>query len=99
MTGFQRIRKGCVLGWIHGHNHADQITWYGCLPVIGIGCAKLEDFTEHKPEGAVTWPRAQCTASEELWDVLVIHPKEESMDFIRFGAGEDRHINQRQDEK
>lgn len=99
IQGFQRIRKGCVLGWIHGHNHADQITWYGCLPVIGIGCAKLEDFTEHKPEGAVTWPRAQCTASEELWDVLVIHPKEESMDFIRFGAGEDRHINQRQDEK
>ena len=89
---FRKRRRGSVLGWIHGHNHAEQITWTHGFPVIGIGCAKLEDFTEHKPEGSVTYSRVQGTRTQELWDVLIIHPEEESLDFIRFGAGTDRSV-------
>ena len=85
-------RRGGVIGWIHGHNHADQIYEKRAFPIIGIGCGKLEDFTEHKPEGSVTWPREQGGHSQELWDLLLIHPKEGSMDFLRFGAGEDRRV-------
>ena len=88
---FQRKRHA-VLGYIHGHNHADQI-WNGCnFPVIGIGCSKLEYFEEHKPAGSVTWYRERGGPSQELWDVLVISAKRGTLDLIRFGAGEDRHV-------
>ena len=81
-----------MLGWIHGHNHADQIYDKRAFPIIGIGCSKIEDFLEHKPEGAVTYSRQQGGETQELWDLLVIHPSKMSMDFLRFGAGEDRHV-------
>ena len=89
---FHRWRGRPVLGWIHGHNHADLIYRKRAFPVIGIGCAKLEDFLEHKPEGGVTWPREKGTRTQELWDLLLIHLSKKSMDFLRFGAGEDRHV-------
>ena len=84
-----------MLGWIHGHSHADQIYDKRAFPIIGIGCAKLEDFREHKPEGSLTWNREQNTRTQELWDLLLIHPAEGSMDFLRFGAGEDRHVERK----
>ena len=91
---FHERRGGAVLGWIHGHNHADQIYGKRAFPVVGVGCGKLEDFTEHKPEGAVTPPRTQGGADQELWDFLLVHPSG-GMDFLRFGAGEDRHTEMR----
>ena len=91
---YQR-RRATVLGWIHGHNHADQIYTKRAFPIIGVGCSKLEDFPEHKPEGSVTPPRQQGTSTQELWDVLLVHPEERSMDFLRFGAGEDRYLGSR----
>ena len=92
---FHARRNGAVLAWIHGHSHADQVYEKLPFPVIGIGCAKLEDFREHKPEGSVTWERIRGTASQELWDVLLIHAGEGSLDFFRFGAGQDRHVSRK----
>lgn len=89
---FHSRHGGVVLGWIHGHSHADQIYNIKSFPVIGIGCSKLEDFQEHKPEGSITYPRAQHTMTQELWDVLLVHTENGSLDFLRFGAGEDRHV-------
>ena len=80
------------MGWIHGHSHVDQIVDEKPFPIISIGCSKLEDFREHKPGGSLTPERRRNTSSQELWDVLVLHPADGSMDLIRFGAGEDRHI-------
>ena len=89
---FHRRRGDAVLGWIHGHSHADQIVEKHSFPVVGIGCSKLEDFPEHKPEGSVTWKREQHTETQELWDVLLIHSETGALDFLRFGAGKDRHL-------
>ena len=83
---------GRVLALVHGHNHADQVYTRRAFPIVGIGCAKLEDFPEHKPAGSVTWPREQGTQTQELWDVLVVHPTANTCDFVRFGAGEDRRV-------
>ncbi len=88
---FDKQRGGCVLGWVHGHNHADLVYEKRAFPIVGIGCSKLEDFREHKPDGSDTWDRIRNSDSQELWDVLLVHPEEKSMDFLRFGAGEDRH--------
>ena len=84
-------RRGRVLCWIHGHNHVDQTMTTRMFPIVGIGCGKLEDFHEHKPAGGVTPPRRRGGPSQELFDVVLIH-MDNSVDFIRFGAGEDRHL-------
>ena len=83
---------GRLLGYIHGHNHCDQInTAYG-FPIISLGSNKMEYFTYYKPEGAVIYNRTAGTASEDLWDTLVIDTNNRKLSFIRFGAGENREI-------
>ena len=90
-------RKKQVLGWIHGHSHADQVFLDAEVPVVGIGCGKLEYFLEHKPEGSVTWPRRDGEASQELWDVLFIPDEGKEVRFFRYGAGNDRVIAPRRE--
>ena len=89
---YHKLHLSAVLGFIHGHNHADQIDRSYAFPIVSIGCAKYEDFTDHKPEGSTTPARAEGAASQELWDVLVVKPALNSIDFFRFGAGEDRLV-------
>lgn len=90
------IRRGkdvmCVM---HGHNHADYICNDGPLPVVSIGCSKLEACKEKKPGGAVTPDRERGTRSQELWDIMRISADRSEIDFIRFGAGSDRHLRRR----
>ncbi len=85
---------GRILAYIHGHNHADQINCQHSFPIIAIGCAKCEVFKDQQryPQGAVAYDRKPGTASQELWDVLVVDTDKEMLELIRFGAGEDRSI-------
>lgn len=86
---------GNLLGFIHGHNHADQIDYEEGFPIISIGCNKCEYFTDKKPEGAIAYERKLHTVSQDLWDVLTLSVGKGTIDLTRFGAGEDRHILQR----
>ena len=92
-------RTGGLLGFIHGHNHADQIDYEEGFPIISIGCNKCEYFPDKKPEGAIAYKRELKTVSQDLWDVCVVSPKTGSIDLVRFGAGEDRHIEEKKDRK
>lgn len=94
LTRFDRRRKGAVLGFIHGHGHVDQVHRRPEIPfpIISIGCAKFEDFEECKPEGSFTPKREQGTATQDLWDVLVVKPDANRLEFVRFGAGADRSV-------
>ena len=85
-------RGGTILGYIHGHNHAEQINNELAFPIISIGCTKCEDFKDRKPEGSYTYDRTIKTVTQDLWDVLIVKPKENKLEFVRFGAGEDRTI-------
>ena len=92
----QYVEKGgVILAYVHGHNHADQIVYTGKFPIIAIGCAKCEDFKDKKPEGSITYDRKMGTVSQELWDVMVVDTKSKKIDFVRFGAGEDRTIEKK----
>lgn len=84
---------GRLLGFIHGHNHADQIDYEEGFPVISVGCNKCEFFEDKKPEGAVACERKPGTVLQDLWDVLTISVKNGTLDFTRFGAGDNRHIS------
>lgn len=87
-----QYKKRNILAFVHGHTHADFIYQKRAFPIVSIGCAKCEDMLENKPAGAVTQKREPNTISQELWDVLIIKPAEETIHFIRFGAGEDRMV-------
>lgn len=84
--------KGHLLGFIHGHNHADQTDYEEGFPIVSVGCCKCEYFPDKKPEGATAWNRAPGEDSQDLWDILTVSAKKGTLDFTRFGAGEDRHI-------
>lgn len=81
--------RHCVLGWIHGHNHADQIYRKRLFPIVSLGCTKVEDFKDKKPENAVTCDRKIGTPSQELWNVLLVRRDSGKLRLVRFGAGED----------
>jgi hypothetical protein len=83
---------GRILAYINGHNHADQVYEGLSFPIISVGCAKTECFAEYKPAGSHTPARRLGDASQELWNALLITPNERRLDFIRFGAGEDRML-------
>ena len=92
LEALARSGRNPVLGWIHGHNHTDQIIQPGRVPVIGIGCSKLESFPEHKPEGSRTWPRKPGCPEQELWDAVLIPDGENRLYLFRYGAGADRRV-------
>lgn len=82
-----------IIGFFYGHTHADYIFEECSFPVVSIGCAKMEYFTDKKPEGAVTWWREEETAAQDLWDSLLIDFKRKRLKLIRFGAGIDREVS------
>ncbi len=84
----------CVLGWIHGHNHADQIYSGRLFPIVSLGCTKIEDFKDKKPDHAVTYDRVIGEVSQELWTVMLVQKDSSRIAFVRFGAGRDMNINE-----
>jgi len=89
---YNSVQGNNIMAYIHGHTHADFIYSKRSFPIVSIGCAKCEYFTDKKPEGSFTHYRKLNTAEQDLWDTLVISPSENKIDFIRFGAGSDRTV-------
>lgn len=81
-----------IMAFIHGHTHADYIFEEWAFPIVSIGCSKCEYFTDKKPEGAETYRRVRYTVTQELWDTLIVNTAENTLRFVRFGAGPDREI-------
>lgn len=81
-----------IMAFIHGHTHADYIFEERAFPIVSIGCSKCEYFTDKKPEGAETYRRVRYTVTQELWDTLIVNTAENTLRFVRFGAGPDREI-------
>lgn len=81
-----------ILAYVHGHNHGEQIYRERLFPIVSLGCNKMEDFQREKPEGSWTYSRQQGTVTEDLWDVMIVHADHSGIDFVRFGAGEDKKI-------
>ena len=87
--------KGRLLAFVHGHIHADWINDTDLsFPIVSIGCAKIEDDQVKKSAGSTTYSRALGDATQDLWDVWVVNTKTGRLDFIRFGAGEDRALGE-----
>ena len=81
-----------IIGFIHGHTHADYVCHKRSFPIISIGCSKIEYFESCKRPGFVAPPRYENEVTQELWDTLVVDVDTNTLDFVRFGAGQDRHV-------
>lgn len=92
LEGWHNAHDRRIMAFIHGHTHADYIYEERAFPIISIGCSKCEYFTDKKPEGAVSYRRGRHTVTQELWDTLIVDTQENTLRFIRFGAGLDREI-------
>ena len=92
LEDYQKNSRGKILAYVHGHNHADQIFTERAFPIISLGCNKCEYFIDKKPEGSFTPERHLGTVTQDLWDIMIIKPQENTLEFVRFGAGEDKSI-------
>ena len=81
-----------IIGFIHGHTHADYVCHKRSFPIISIGCSKIEYFESCKRAGFVAPPRYENEVTQELWDTLIVDVESNALDFVRFGAGQDRHV-------
>lgn len=92
---------GNVVGIISGHAHYDYMNKYSNFTEVLTGFAKytadmpVSDGTPVSdyrvpPEGAVTYGRKAGTATEVLWDAVVVNPDTKQVSIIRCGAGADR---------
>lgn len=84
-----------IIGFLHGHTHADLIDWERSFPIVSVGCSKIEYFEDKKPDGAICPVRIEGEVSQELWDTLILDCETGDMDLVRFGAGIDRHVKGR----
>lgn len=93
LEDYNRKEEYHVLGYFHGHTHADFVYDKCSFPIVSIGCAKCEYFADKKPEGAIAPERIPDTVSQDLWDTMIIDSEAECIHMIRFGAGKDRRID------
>ena len=84
--------KTKILAYLNGHNHGDCLDNAEGFPILSIANAKCEAFLTHKTEGFVTPPRKLNTASQGAWDIMLVNKSTQTVQFLRFGAGKDRII-------
>lgn len=89
---YNRKNEITILAYVHGHTHADYCYTKSSFPIVSIGCNKCEYMLEKKKPEMVTPERNVHTVTQDLWDAMIINPAAGVIDFIRFGAGQDRHI-------
>lgn len=90
---YHRMPGHCILGYIHGHTHADYVYQERSFPIISVGCSKCEYFPDKKPEGSIRYERKLNSETQDLWDVLIVKPEQRKLELVRFGAGEDRTVS------
>ena len=79
---------GSYIATVYGHIHRDYSNSKPFLE-FSTGAQKCQNIKGNKGD-ASAHERKLNTASEDLWDVLVIRPQSRKINTIRFGAGDDR---------
>lgn len=79
---------GNYIATIYGHSHVDYSNSTPWLEIT-LGCAKPLNGTigSTHPSGSTKPTRTRGTATEDLWDILIIQPNSRTIKAVRFGAG------------
>ena len=79
---------GTYIATIYGHIHRD---FSNSKPFLEFSTAAQKCQNIEIKKGSASAPERKLnTASEDLWDVLVIRPQSRKINTVRFGAGNDR---------
>lgn len=92
LEAWNKSHDSRIIAFIHGHTHADYVCHKYSFPIVSIGCSKIEYFEACKRPGFIVPPRYENEITQELWDTLIVDVEANTLDFIRFGAGQDRHV-------
>ena len=95
---FRNHRDAKIVAMFVGHGHVDWLHGPDKLPfwVVETGSNHVhvpERSDWNMPDDAVVPPREYDTVTEDLWDAVIYNPKKKTIDVIRFGSGNDRHID------
>ncbi len=95
---FRGYSDAKIVAMFVGHGHVDWLRAPKELPfwTIETGSNHVHEPTPDNwrmPNDAVVPRREYGTVTEDLWDTVVYNPKKKTIDIIRFGSGEDRHID------
>lgn len=95
---FRNAPNSTVVAVFTGHGHVDWIALPGKNPVPVIETASNHVHmptrdTWKMPSDCSVPQREYGTLTEDLWDTVIYNPRKGTIDLIRFGAGEDRHID------
>lgn len=90
-----------ILGWAHGHTHADNVVYCDEVdfPVIGTACSvnwgdsKGSNSPKYDQNLVFYSDRKAGTLNQYLVDVLCIKPSTGMLNYFRFGAGKDRIVD------
>ena len=90
-----------ILGWAHGHTHADNVVYCDEVdfPVIGTACSinegdsKGANSPKYDKNLVFYSDRKAGTLNQYLIDVLCINPSTGVLKYYRFGAGKDRIVD------
>ena len=90
-----------ILGWAHGHTHADNVVYCDEVdfPVIGTACSidegdsKGANSPKYDQNLVFYSDRKAGTLNQYLIDVLCINPSTGMLKYFRFGAGKDRLVD------
>lgn len=90
-----------ILGWAHGHTHADNVVYCDEVdfPVIGTACSinegdsKGANSPKYDQNLVFYSDRTAGTLNQYLVDVLCINPSTGMLKYFRFGAGKDRIVD------
>lgn len=76
---------------VENHTYENTLSF----PVILIGHNYFNDNTSGSTSrnGGINYPRKGGTFTQDLWDTMIYNKSEGTLHFIRFGAGDDRHIS------
>lgn len=88
-------RGGSVIGWINGHNHWDRIKEYDYFKAVSVNGNGVwnKSHTSDIPSSvtdAQRWDRSMSDYTMDCFDVAVINTDANTVNFVRFGAGDDR---------
>jgi glycosyltransferase involved in cell wall biosynthesis len=81
-----------IMAFISGHNRADNLDNEEAFPIVSIAGATCEHLCESVPDGFIVPERVPNEVTQECWDIMLVNPVDETIRFIRFGAGRDRMI-------
>lgn len=91
---------GVVIGLIHGHTHYDNEFDNGKFKEISVGCeaytysaSDSAPSSAYAPTTAIIPARLRYTATQDLWDVVIVRPVSRTVKLVRFGAGADRSFS------